>query len=175
MPTLKIYKSNMIYLGICMIGMLAFSLVGIFPNLSALKQLDEEIETLNHKVQAQEILHPIYIELIRQAQEKVPTNLPLPVEETISGENIADINEIFASMASQSGVIFESGIPDPSSYLDESNQLIMNIVFSGDFFNFRDLLMRISAMPYLINIKHIQIKTDGSMKRLAFKLALRQK
>lgn len=165
----------MIYLGICMIGMLAFSLVGIFPNLSSLRQMDEEIETLNYKVQAQEILHPVYAELIRQTQEKIPSNLPLPAEETVSGENIAAINEIFASMAEQAGVSFENGVPDPSNYLEESNRLIMNVTFSGDFFNFRDLLMRISKMPYLINVMHIQIKTQGTIKRLVLKLALRQK
>jgi Tfp pilus assembly protein PilO len=157
-----------------MVGMLAFSLVGIFPNLSELRQRDEEIDALNHKVQAQEILHPIYIELIRQARENLPSDLPLPDAENVSGENIADINKLFSSMASQSGVIFESGIPDPSSYL-ESNQLIMNASFNGDFFNFRNLLMQISEMPYLINIRQIKIKTEGDMKRMALKLALRQK
>jgi len=164
----------MIYIGVCAVGIIAFALVGIVPDSEALHQLDEDIAQLNQKVQAQELLHPIYKELIKQVQQKTPAELPLPQNKNIAKKEIADINTLFASLADQSDVTFVSAVPDPVSYLEESGHLTMNVTYGGDFFNFRKLLMNVCKMPYLRSIERMQVTTDGDVKRIQLKLLLDQ-
>lgn len=170
----KPHSSNLVYLAICGLCILTFIVVGIYPNHLAMGQMDEEINALRTKIQSQKLLHPIYLKLIKQMQQKPPEGLPLPEKTTIDKDDIDSINDKFFSIAQSSGVNFESASPDPSSYLEETSWLTMNVVFSGDFFNLRRLLMNISQQPYLNKIDHLELKTEGDRKQIRLKLILDQ-
>ena len=170
----KPHSSNLFYLAICGICILAFIVVGIYPNHIAMGQMDEEINTLRAKIQSQKLLHPIYMKLIQQMQQKQPEGLPLPEKKTIDKDDIESINDKFFSIAQSSAVSFETAAPDPSSYLEETSRLTMNVVFSGDFFNLRRLLMNISQQPYLNNIDQLEMTTVGDRKQIRLKLILDQ-
>ena len=77
-------------------------------------------------------------------------------------------------MANESEVLFESAVPDASSYLDESGQLTISVTFSGDFFNFRRLLLGICKLPYLKSIDELKLMTDSTVRRIQLKLRLNQ-
>jgi len=170
----KVHSNNLIYLGICGAGVIAFLLVAIFPNLSAIEKADENIAELSRKIQSQELLHPIYMELIKQTQQKTPTDLPLPPRSKFAKNEIAGIDEVFISLAKESGVAFISAVPDPSSYLEESGRLTMNVAYGGDFFNFRKLLLNICNLPYLRSIEQMQVTTETNSKRIQLRLLLDQ-
>ncbi|MFZ1983248.1 MAG: hypothetical protein WAU91_02475, partial [Desulfatitalea sp.] len=121
-----------------------------------------------------ELLHPIYMELIKQVQQKTPTDLPLPARSKIAKTEIAGINEVFISLAKESGVSLISAVPDPSSYLEESGRLTMNVAYAGDFFNFRKLLVNICNLPYLRSIEQMQVTTETNTKRIQLRLLLDQ-
>lgn len=170
----KIHASNLFYIGICVIGMLAFAMVGIFPNMSASRELDEEVAELNQKVRAQELLFPIYVELIKQYQQKAPEGLPLPPDGKIGRSKISELSSQFMAVARRSDVNFESAIPDPISYQEETGQVVMNVSFSGDFFNFRKLLMNICQITFLRSIERMEVEVQGNDKRIHLKLLLDQ-
>lgn len=170
----RLKAQNMIWLAVCGAGVLAFLLMFVYPNAMAMKELDREAAALAIQVQEQEVLHPIYLTLIRQVQQSVPEQLPVPDKDRITQATISDMPAVFAAMARESGVRFESAVPDPVSYLEETRHLTMNVAFSGDFFNFRNLLVRICQLPYLNAIEHVSIRTDGDIKRLRLKLHLNQ-
>jgi hypothetical protein len=170
----KIHPSNLLYLGICAFGIFAFAMVGIFPNLSASRQLDEELTELNQQVQAQELLYPIYVELMRQFQQPTPANLSLPQSGKIAKNKISDLNAQFAQLARDSDVDFEKATPDPISYQEESSRITMNVTFNGDFFNFRKLLMNICQLPFLNSVGQMNISVHGNTKNIELKLLLDQ-
>ncbi len=170
----KIHPSNLVYLAICILGIATFIFVAIYPNSRTMKEMDKEIIGLNHKVQAQELLHPVFRELIKEVTQKVPTKLPLPDKNKISHNDLAQINKMFLEWASESGVTFSSAIPDPSSYLDDTGYLTLNVAFVGDFFNLRKILLKVCRLPYLEFIEEIQLKTENQGKRMAFKLKIAQ-
>ncbi|MDA8138957.1 MAG: hypothetical protein M0036_09925 [Desulfobacteraceae bacterium] len=174
MAAFKIHSSNLLYIGICALGMLAFAMVGIFPNMSASRQLDEELVLLNQKVQAQELLYPIYIELMRQFRQQAPENLALPQSSKVAKSKIADLTPKFAELARLSEVHFERATPDPISYQEETGKITMNVSFSGDFFNFRKLLMNICKMDLINSIEEMNVGVDGNIKRLQLKLLVDQ-
>jgi len=170
----RIHPSNFIYFIICVFGVVAFLLVGILPNSMAMGRLEKAIAELNEKVQAQELLYPVYRQLIKEVQQQVPASLPLPKSGKIAHNGLSQINDVFMEVAQQSDVTFESAAPDASSYLEESQRLIMNVTFSGDFFNFRKLLFGISRLPYLESIAKMTIETGSQEKTIEVKLVLIQ-
>ena len=170
----KIHSSNLIYLAVCGAGVIAFLLVAVFPNMSAMGQMETDIAQLSQKVQHQELLHPLYMELIKRVQQNVPQDLPMPTGSKVSKREIADIGEVFQTLAKESGVIFVNATPDVSSYLEDSGHLTMNVAYEGDFFNFRKLLLKICQLPYLRAIYQMQVKTEKDMKRIQLKLSLNQ-
>jgi hypothetical protein len=174
MAAIKIPSSNLFFLGICAMGLLAFAMVGIFPNMKAARQLDDEIAQLSQKVQVQELLFPIYAELIKQFQQKEPVDLPLPSKSKIAKNEISELNAQFIELAHASNVIFENAITDPISYQEDSGHVTMNVAFSGDFFNFRTLLMNVCKLPYLNSIEHMEVVVQGKDKRIMMKLRLEQ-
>ena len=170
----KIHPQNLIYLIICCGGVLAFVVLFIFPNSGEIADLEKELDEVQFKIQEQELLNPIYRELIKQAQKEMPKELPVPETGNIEKRTISELNEVFAQLAKDSDVRFEGAVPDASSYLDESGLLTISVTFSGDFFNFRKLLIEIFKLPYLNTISQLILKTENSTKRLQLKLSLNQ-
>ena len=170
----KVHSSNVIYLAICGAGVIAFLLVAILPNISTMARIEEDIAQLSQKVQTQELLSPIYMELIKRVQQKTPQDLPLPARTKISKKEIADIDNVFRSLAKESGVNFVSAVPDASSYLEESGHLTMNVTYEGDFFDFRNLLVNICKLPYMRTIEQMQVRAETENKRIQLKLSLDQ-
>ena len=95
-------------------------------------------------------------------------------EHRMEGTPISDIHVIFAAMAEEHRVAFDSAVPDPVSYMEENAQLTMNVTFSGDFFQFRPLLLRMCELPYLSAIETVRIRTEGDTRRMQLKLVLNQ-
>ena len=74
----KLHPQNLIYLVTCCGGILAFVFLFILPNSASITELENEADLLQLKIQEQELLNPVYRELIKQAQQKMPSDLPLP-------------------------------------------------------------------------------------------------
>jgi hypothetical protein len=174
MTFFKLHRSNLVYIAICTASIAAFFLVGIYPNSRSMDQLEESIVDLSAKVKDQELLYPVYQELIKQVQQKIPKELPVPAQKKISRDALGNINGVFMEIAKQSQVTFENAVPDPSSYLEEGGLLTINVRFSGDFFHFRELIFDLCRLPYLDSIDQMQIESVDNMKRIALKLRLIQ-
>jgi hypothetical protein len=166
----KIDSSNLIYLSICIAGIITFLLVGLLPNVSALDQIEKGIVTLQQQTDAQALLNPVYRKLIEEIQIKSPGELALPQPGKIERGNIVRLNEALSGLSRANEVAFHNAVPDASSYRDDSNRFIVNASFSGDFFNFRGLLMDICKLPYLESIENIRIETDQENKKLMLKM-----
>lgn len=170
MNSFKIQTSNIVCLVISLLCILAFCMVGIFPNMAAIRETDEEIEQLNNKVHTQELLYPLYRELIREATRKTPSTLSIPEKDEVPRNDLSRINAMFYQLAQDNQVTFLSAVPDASSYLEDTGHLTMNVDFSGDFFQLRGLLLGICQLPYLDVVEQMTLETENNNKRMRFKL-----
>jgi hypothetical protein len=170
----KISSSNILYAAVCLVGIAAFFLVGIYPNMRSQDQLDADVTTLSQKVQSQELLYPIYRQLIKEVQQPIPTKLLLPDEGKLSSGDLNQISDMFRDIATKSDVVFEHAVPDASSYLEDAGYLTMHVSFSGDFFNFNKLLFNLCGLPYLESIDQMRIESEQANKLIDFKLKLVQ-
>lgn len=170
MKAFKVHISNLLYLA----GIIAFFLVGIYPGITALNDVEEEITELNQKVETQELLYPVYLKLLAEVTRTMPTKLRLPERKKISQNDLNYINNTFAQLASDSGVSFVNAIPDARSYLEGMGFLSMNITFSGDFFDLRKLILDICRLPYVESIDEMRIETYNDEKRISFTVKVNQ-
>jgi len=136
--------------------------------------MDEDISSLKQKVETQALLYPVYLKLLQQITKKVPTNFSAPEKRKISHNQLTKINGLFRQLAEESNVTFNSAIPDASNYLEDMNFFTMNVIFSGDFFNLRKLLLGICQMPFLESIDVMRIQTINQEKRIDFKIKIEQ-
>ena len=165
----------MLYLGVCLVGIVAFFFVGIYPNINSLREMDQEIENLNQEVQTQELLFPVYLKLLADITNKIPTKLSVPEREKISDNDLGRINAMFAKLASESKVSFINAVADASDYLDDTGRLSMTATFAGDFFDLRQLILKICRLPYLESIDEMQIVSLEGRKQIKFKIKVSQK
>jgi len=174
MSKAKIHPNNLFYIAICLLGIIAFFFVGIYPNMSAIKGMDEDISRLKQKVETQTLLYPVYLKLLQQITKRVPTDFSAPEKRKISHNQLSQINGLFRQLAEESNVTFSSAIPDASNYLEDMKFFTMNVVFNGDFFNLRELLIGICQMPFLESIDVMRIETINQEKRINFKIRIEQ-
>ncbi len=165
----------MVYIVICAACIAAFALVGIYPNERLINQIDTDIETLRAQAKTQEVLFPVFKDLLKEAQQSVPESLPIPDKGQMADNAITRINTIFNEIATENKVEFSNATPDARSYLEESGFLTINVSFGGDFFDFRNLLFSICRLPYLESIDQLRIETIGDKKLINLKLRLSQK
>jgi hypothetical protein len=170
----KVHSSNLIYLALCLLAVIAFFFVGIFPNLSALKNMDEEIIVLKQKVDTQALLYPVYRKLLEQITQNPPTKLSVPEKKKISHSQLSQINDIFGRLAAASRVTFDNAVPDASNYLEDVGYFTMNVDFSGDYFNLRELLLGICQLPFLESVDTMRIETINREKHASLKIKIEQ-
>jgi hypothetical protein len=174
MAQLKIHPSNLIYAIICLLGVVIFVMIAIYPNSAIMEGLEADIAELKKKVETQELLFPVYQRLIKEVTLKIPSELPLPEKSQGTQNDLGRINEIFSKLADDSDVTFSSAVPDAVSYLEDTEHLTMNVNFIGDFFKLRKLLLNVCRLPSLGAIEEMRFETDQGEKRLSFKLKLKQ-
>jgi hypothetical protein len=75
-------------------------------------------------------------------------------------------------MAKKAGMDVISISPDINSLSDNSNFLIVNAVISGDFFNFRKLLINLGEVPYSERVEEIQIQQNQDIMEFKMKIRL---
>lgn len=175
MPSPSIHSSNILFIVICVACIAAFALVGIYPNERLMNQMEEDIEALNAQAKTQEVLFPVFKDLLNEAQQSIPENLPIPDKGQMADNAINRINSIFNQIAVENKVEFRNATPDARSYMEESGFLTINVSFGGDFFDFRHLLYSICRLPYLESIDQLRIDTIGDKKVINLKLRLSQK
>ena len=175
MKAIQFNSSNMLYLAVCLVGIIAFFFVGIYPNMNALSDMDQEIEALNQEVQTQELLFPVYLNLLADITNKIPTKLSVPEREKISHNDLGRINEMFAKLARESNVSFISAVADASNYLEDMGRLSITATFTGDFFDLRQLILKICRLPYLESVDEMKIATLENRKQIIFKIKVSQK
>jgi hypothetical protein len=169
----KIHSSNWLYLVICVLGVAAFFLVGIYPNSVAMDELEETIAEHKTKIETQELLFPVFARLIKEVQQQGST-LAVPTVVPITRDDTTRIADVFGPLAAKNHVKLESVAPDTSSYLEDSGSLTINVAFSGDFFDFQKLLLDLCQLPYLTAINQVDLRSAHEEKKLMLKMQIKQ-
>ncbi len=159
---------------ICVAGILGFVLLSIFPTHRAMTAMDQKLETLTEQLEEQNVLHPLYEDLVDKSKSETPSQLPFPKKAKLSRDETEDISAFFQQLARQNEFKVQTIVPDVVSLTDGSGYLKLDTVLKGEFFKLRDLLLQLGEIPYLEQIESIQIRTVGDAKEIRLKLWIAQ-
>ena len=170
----KTSSQSIRYIVICVVGILGFVLLSIFPTYRAIIATDNRIGTLKKQVEEQDVLYPLFEDLVKKSKSDTPSQLPFPKKAKLSRDDTEDISAFFQQLARQNEFKVETIVPDMVSLTDGSGYLKLDTVLRGEFFKLRNLLLQLGEIPYLEKIESIQIRTVGDVKEIRLKLWIAQ-
>lgn len=171
---INIPQQSIIYIVVCLIGVLIFILAGILPTGRSLGELDGQLADARYKMEEQKVLRPLFRSLQSQSEKKESQILPLPEKGKLPQAQIDTLPITFRTAAKVSGMTLVSAIPNLSALTGDAQMLSVNAVLWGDFLQFRKFLIQLGGMPYVQHIEEITIqgKTDVTEFRLKIWVAV---
>lgn len=168
---------SLIYIALCSLGVLGFLLFAVIPNQLAIKDVEKDIREIETRIARQEILYPLYQQMLLKINrlDKKEKKLPFPEKKALGRNELARINQDFNRAAEKAGMEMEI-FPDLVSLTKNSRIMVVNGSARGSFFSFRKLLVELGRLPYLQDIGKIEIKAlpEDISYKVKFRLALKQ-
>lgn len=165
-------RRSLIYLLICVAGIMAFVLVGIYPSYRNLARTDGSIAELKARIEEQKILFPLYQKLRKELAAEASRGQPGPSKVGLPVRRVDDLTPIFGEIAANCGMELSAVTPDVKSLVDDSRFLSVGVALRGNFTNLRNFLVALSNLPYLGDIEQLQIQEGPSGKEYFLKLWL---
>ena len=171
----KIFPTqSLIFFLICSAGILVFIFLIILPSQNTAADLDKNIEELKARIDEQRILTPVFHSLLARAKGKNPTELPLTQKTKSARGEVKNISSQIKKIAQGCGLHLAEITPDVNSLKQSSGYLSMNIIVTGDFFNFRKFLIELGSIPSLESIQEIKIRPIEESREIKLKIWLAQ-
>ncbi|MBN2686744.1 MAG: hypothetical protein JXR85_01085 [Deltaproteobacteria bacterium] len=165
--------SSVAYLGAGVVIILAFILIIIYPAYKQLNLLDGEIAKRQGEIGSQKILLPLYLDLVKESEKKVPDVLEIPERKILPKDNIDLIPSIFKGIARKSGMELVTVTPDFTTLARGGDAVLITIVARGGFSPLRSFLIEVGNIPYVRNIEAFEVMQRANDKELKMKLWLR--
>ncbi|MFH2066207.1 MAG: hypothetical protein ABIK15_13485 [Pseudomonadota bacterium] len=168
----KLPRRSIIYMLVCGGGVLLFCLIGIFPNLRAISDLDDEIAVLNHKISEQKILFPVFKKMLSRIEQPENRKGPVNSREKLKRDHIAGFSTVLAELAERNGLNIAGNTVDIRGFKEKGGFLEMNFSFSGSLDDFRLFFIRMIALPYDIRVGRLEIQPLSEKKKFQLNLFL---
>ncbi len=165
---------SLIFILICGAGILAFIFLIIIPSQKTAAELDAEIEKLESRVSEQRTLTPVFHSLLSKAKTKEQTKLPIAQKEKLARGDMKKIFDQIHAIARIYNLKLEEITPDVNSLKENSGYLQIRLVVTGDFFNFREFLIELGAIPSMAHTQEMRINAIEGSRQIKLKIWLAQ-
>lgn len=163
-------KQSVIYLVLCLTGILIFVLAGILPNSRTMAELSAKAEDARFRLEEQRALSPFPKPLRDKSERKESEILPLPAKGILGQDKINTLPATFTAAARVSGMSLVSAIPNLTALTGDAQALSVNVVLRGDFVHFRKFLIHLGGIPYMKQIEEIAIQQKPDTKEFRLKI-----
>jgi hypothetical protein len=168
--TVHIPRQSIIYLVLCLTGIMIFVLAGILPNSWTMEELTKQATDTQFRLEEQRTLSPLRKSLQDKSIKKESEILPLPEKGKLARTEIDTIPITFGALAKMSGMSIMSAIPNLNALTGDASSLSVNVVLRGDFINFRKFLIQLGSNPSVQQIEEITIKQKPDSKEFRLKI-----
>lgn len=165
----RIPSDSLRYLLVCVIGIIAFAAIAIYPSQKSIEQLDEKINNLRYQVERQKSLYPLYLELKKRIDATPVPDLPLPAPAAYPRDRIDAIASAFEPAVEGSGVFLAAVTPDVRALGGDASILPVQIVLTGDFLEFQNVLTRLGSIPFMTRIEGVRVKQVPGTREMEVK------
>lgn len=167
-------QQSIIYIGLCLIGVLIFVLGGILPASRTLAEMETQTAIARYRLEEQKTLTPFYQTLIEREGKKESEVLPLPEKGRLPQAKINTLPLNLSNAARMSGMFLVSATPNLKALVGDAQFMPVSVVLRGNFADFRRFLINLGGLPYVERIEEITIqeKPDEREYRLTLWVAI---
>jgi hypothetical protein len=166
----KFPKQSILYLLLCLTGILIFILAGILPNSRTIAELSTKTAEVQFQIEEQRALSPFQKSLRDKSEKKESEVLPLPAKGILVQDKINTLPMTFSAAAKMSGMSIVSSTPNLNALTGDAQFLSVNVVLRGDFINLRKFLIHLGGIPYVRQIEEIAIQQKPDTKEFRLKI-----
>ena len=166
---------SVVYCLICGAGIIAFVFLIIIPSQKTSAELDRSIANVADRIEEQRILRPVLDSLLKRAKQENPTELPATQEFKLTSGSINEITDLLREIARRHNLELKDIGTDVTALMQNTKNMLMRINISGDFMQFRDFLLDLSAIPALEQIEEIKIRAIEGTREYNLRIRLARK
>ena len=166
---------SIIYCLICGVGIIAFVFLIILPSQKISAELDRDIQKVNDRIEEQRILRPVFESLLKQAKKEEPTKLPAAATFKLASGGINEITDLLREIALRHNLEMKNISTDVAALMKNTRNMMMRINLTGNFMQFRDFLLDLSAISALEQIEEIRIRAIEGTREYDLRIQMAQK
>lgn len=165
---------SLIILFTCIAGIVLFVFLLILPRQDMAAELDKSIAELEKKIGEQRTLTPVFHNILSRAKNKEKPQLPLTTREKLARGDMTKIFDQIKAIARVYNLNLQEITPDVNSLRETSGYLLIRLVVTGDFFNFREFLIDLGTIPSMVHIEELRIRSIEESREIKLKIWLAQ-
>ncbi|MCK9197685.1 MAG: hypothetical protein M0P16_11970 [Syntrophales bacterium] len=166
----NIPRKSMIYIAMCLTGILIFVLGGILPAGKKMAELDESIVARKYALEEQTALAPFLKSLKVDSEKKGSEILPLPPKGKLSQDKLGTLPIAFSTAAKMSGMTLVSATPLLSAMTGDAQFIPINVVLRGGVIDFRKFLIQLGGIPYIQHVEEITIQEKSDTQEFKMRI-----
>lgn len=166
----KIPQDSIVYLLVCISGLVIFIFLGLVPSHRNLAELESKIGEANLRIEEQKTLAPIYLTFKQKARKSDSRALPFPAKTEPAQEQTEQLMGRIKDVAVKANLGAVSITPNLSSLSGNLRSLDLELTASGDFFSFRKFLAALGGVNFVEHVEEIQIQQSPDALQLKIKL-----
>jgi Tfp pilus assembly protein PilO len=167
---LPIPRQSIIYILLCLTGILILILGGIVPNVKKLSKMDTQTAEIKFRLEEQKALGAFAQFLQDKGEKKESEVLPLPEKGILAQAKIDTLPLNLTTAAKMSGLSLISATPNLTAMTGDAQSMPVNMILRGDFINFRRFLINLGRIPYVQHIEEIQIEGKPDTREFRMKV-----
>ena len=135
----NIPRQSIIYIVLCLTGLVIFLLGGILPANRTLADLEEGNAVIQYRIKEQTALAPLYRALREKSGKKESAILPLPEKGILSRDKVETLPRVIEAAVKSSGMTFGSAVPNLAALTGDAQFIRMDVVLRGRFHQFPEI------------------------------------
>jgi Tfp pilus assembly protein PilO len=155
---------------LCGAGVLIFLLWVILPAKQLSAELDQDIVSLQARIEEQKILSPVFKNLFAKTKTTEPQGLPAPVRAKLTRDEIASVPKRLQQLAASHRLNVREIVPEVNTLTDASGRFLTRFTAAGQFADLRGFLMDVGALPYFESLEEIEIRAVEGGREFGLKI-----
>ena len=137
--------------------LLALVLLLVLPSSREIDKTRASIEELQADLQQQKTLLPIHLSLQQRKKKSLPEGISVNELQPLKIEDLAELPDVFETLARESKVELVSATPQVRSLQDGREMLLIDARMRGEFLAFNTLLNRLNELRFVESIDSLTI------------------